>query len=120
MFELDLMSSFVYSTTKQANNNQQLSPLSKNRIVGTRGNTANVIVTSNLDITLFTPVGRPTVLDDPVVLAILSTPTDKQDSVVDILFSTSAVGIIINTRVVEGECTTSINSQEKHNTEHQR
>lgn len=44
----------------------------------------STFLSSELNVTFVTPAGAPGVSDDPVVLAILVTPTDGGDGVVDL------------------------------------
>ena len=72
------------------------------RIAGQCGNTTLVVlVSAHEDVTLVTPGGAPRVLDDVVVLRVLATITNSQNTVIEL--SGRALGLVVDTRFVELE-----------------
>lgn len=65
--------------------------------------TAHVVSSLHLEVALITPVTAPGVLDNPVVHAILSSITDSEHGVVDILGSVLASFGGIDTSLVVSE-----------------
>lgn len=67
-------------------------------------NTAVVVtVTGHEDISLISPVSRPGVLDDPVVLSVKSSVSDSKDLMIEEASSTSALWLVVDSRGVEAE-----------------
>jgi len=69
---------------------------------GHGGNTTHVVVvTGHQDVSVGTPAGSPRVLDDPVGLSSLNTPSNSQHTVVQL--GSRAVGVRVDSRSVELE-----------------
>ena len=66
------------------------------RIISITSNLTIVSISSgNPDVAIFSPVGSPRILDDPVVLAFLWAVADEQNGVVDIVFAVTVVTQVV-------------------------